>query len=239
MSPRIGALSRGAARVMGSRFAKPVARVVLVALGLVLLAVIGRVSAAGAFGGAPRRVHPVRGSRRFAEPRSRGGTRHAEAAIIRRPRRPRRRRTARPPAPASCRARVRRRPTIRSYSTPPRRGSPASARHRTEARRRHSGAARAPRPLPRHRGPSQGQRHRPRDAQTPAPARPARPAPRPRRRRLRRHGDRGRSGGEGSRKPQAARRWDCRDRLSAASRPGGSLSPDRRSRSVMLGQAAR
>ncbi len=38
---------------MGSRFAKPVARVVLVALGLVLLAVIGRVSAAGAFGGAP------------------------------------------------------------------------------------------------------------------------------------------------------------------------------------------
>ena len=53
MSPRIGALSRGAARVMGSRFAKPVARVVLVALGLVLLAVIGRVSAAGAFGGAP------------------------------------------------------------------------------------------------------------------------------------------------------------------------------------------
>jgi competence protein ComEA len=53
VSPRIGALSRGAARVMGSRFAKPVARVVLVALGLVLLAVIGRVSAAGAFGGAP------------------------------------------------------------------------------------------------------------------------------------------------------------------------------------------
>jgi competence protein ComEA len=38
---------------MGSRFAKPVARVVLVAMGLVLLAVIGRASAAGAFGGAP------------------------------------------------------------------------------------------------------------------------------------------------------------------------------------------
>jgi competence protein ComEA len=53
VSPRIGALSRGAARVMGSRFAKPVARVVLVALGLVLLAVIGRVSAAGVFGAAP------------------------------------------------------------------------------------------------------------------------------------------------------------------------------------------
>jgi competence protein ComEA len=53
VSPRIGALSRGAARVTGSRFAKPVARVALVALGLVLLAVIGRVSAAGAFGGAP------------------------------------------------------------------------------------------------------------------------------------------------------------------------------------------
>jgi competence protein ComEA len=53
VSPRIGALSRGAARVMGSRFAKPVARVALVALGLVLLAVIGRVSAAGALGGPP------------------------------------------------------------------------------------------------------------------------------------------------------------------------------------------
>src|SRR5580698_6241025 len=46
-----GALSRGAARVMGSRFAKPVARVTLVAMGLVLLAVIGRASAAGSFGG--------------------------------------------------------------------------------------------------------------------------------------------------------------------------------------------
>jgi competence protein ComEA len=39
-----------AARVIGSRFAKPVARVALVAAGLVLLAVIGRASAAGALG---------------------------------------------------------------------------------------------------------------------------------------------------------------------------------------------
>lgn len=38
---------------MGSRFAKPVARAALVAIGLVLLAVIGRASAAGAFGGSP------------------------------------------------------------------------------------------------------------------------------------------------------------------------------------------
>jgi competence protein ComEA len=54
VSPRIpGALSRGAARVMGSRFAKPVARAALVAIGLVLLAVIGRASSAGAFGGSP------------------------------------------------------------------------------------------------------------------------------------------------------------------------------------------
>jgi competence protein ComEA len=53
-TPRIrGALSRMAARVTGSRFAKPVARVVLVAAGLVLLAIIGRASAAGALGFAP------------------------------------------------------------------------------------------------------------------------------------------------------------------------------------------
>ncbi len=38
---------------MGSRFAKPVARVALVAVGLVLLAAIGRAGSAGAFGGAP------------------------------------------------------------------------------------------------------------------------------------------------------------------------------------------
>jgi competence protein ComEA len=38
---------------MGSRFAKPVARVALVAAGLVLLAAIGRAGSAGAFGGAP------------------------------------------------------------------------------------------------------------------------------------------------------------------------------------------
>lgn len=54
MSPRLsrlrGALSLGAARVIGSRFAKPVARAVLVAAALVLLAVIGHASAAGAFG---------------------------------------------------------------------------------------------------------------------------------------------------------------------------------------------
>jgi competence protein ComEA len=54
VSPRNpGALSRVAARAMGSRFAKPVARAALVAIGLVLLAVIGRASAAGAFGGSP------------------------------------------------------------------------------------------------------------------------------------------------------------------------------------------
>src|SRR5579859_4986004 len=48
-----GALSRGAARVMGSRFAKPLARVALAAIGLVLLAAIGRAGSAGAFGGSP------------------------------------------------------------------------------------------------------------------------------------------------------------------------------------------
>jgi competence protein ComEA len=60
-----GALSRGAARVMGSRFAKPVARVVLVAAGLVLLAVIGRASAAGAFGGGAAAPPTVVGSSEF------------------------------------------------------------------------------------------------------------------------------------------------------------------------------
>jgi competence protein ComEA len=40
-------------RVVGSPFAKPVARVVVVAAGLVLLAIIGRVTSAGAFGGTP------------------------------------------------------------------------------------------------------------------------------------------------------------------------------------------
>ncbi len=54
LSPSLrGALSRGAARVTGSRFAKPVARVALVAAGLALLAAIGRAGSAGAFGGAP------------------------------------------------------------------------------------------------------------------------------------------------------------------------------------------
>jgi competence protein ComEA len=48
-----GALSRVAARVMGSRFAKPVARAALVAMGLASLAAIGRAGSAGAFGGSP------------------------------------------------------------------------------------------------------------------------------------------------------------------------------------------
>ncbi len=38
---------------MGSRFAKPVARVALAAMGLVVLAAIGRAGSAGAFGGSP------------------------------------------------------------------------------------------------------------------------------------------------------------------------------------------
>jgi competence protein ComEA len=45
-----GALSRAAARVIGSRFAKPIARVVLAAAGLVLLAFIGKTAVAGAIG---------------------------------------------------------------------------------------------------------------------------------------------------------------------------------------------
>jgi competence protein ComEA len=44
------ALSRAAACVMGSRFAKPIARVALAAAGLVLLAIIGRTAVAGAIG---------------------------------------------------------------------------------------------------------------------------------------------------------------------------------------------
>jgi competence protein ComEA len=47
------ALSRAATRVAGSRFAKPVARVVLAAAGLVLLAFIGRSAIAGAIAGSP------------------------------------------------------------------------------------------------------------------------------------------------------------------------------------------
>jgi competence protein ComEA len=59
-SPRFqGALARLTARVIGSRFAKPVARVVLVAAGLVLLAIIGRASAAGALGGFAAPVVPL------------------------------------------------------------------------------------------------------------------------------------------------------------------------------------
>ena len=47
------ALSRVAARVTGSRFAKPVARVVLAAAGLVLLAFVGQSAIAGAFAHVP------------------------------------------------------------------------------------------------------------------------------------------------------------------------------------------
>jgi competence protein ComEA len=52
-SPSRGALSRLAVRVAGSRFAKPIARIVLIAAGLVLLAFIGRTGVAGAFGSSP------------------------------------------------------------------------------------------------------------------------------------------------------------------------------------------
>jgi competence protein ComEA len=44
------ALSRAAARVVGSRFAKPIARVVGAAAGLLLLALVGRSAIAGAIG---------------------------------------------------------------------------------------------------------------------------------------------------------------------------------------------
>jgi len=51
------ASSRVAARVVGSRFAKPIARVVLAATGLLLLAFIGKTAVAGAMGaGAPLAV---------------------------------------------------------------------------------------------------------------------------------------------------------------------------------------
>jgi len=46
-----GVLSSAATRVIGSRFAKPVARVVLAAAGLLLLAFVGRTAVAGALGG--------------------------------------------------------------------------------------------------------------------------------------------------------------------------------------------
>ncbi len=48
--PSRGALSQGAVRAMGSRFAKPVARIALIAMGLVALAFIGRTGIAGTFG---------------------------------------------------------------------------------------------------------------------------------------------------------------------------------------------
>jgi competence protein ComEA len=44
------------ARVIGSRFAKPIARIALATAGLLSLAVIGRVTAAGALGAAPASV---------------------------------------------------------------------------------------------------------------------------------------------------------------------------------------
>jgi len=51
MSPlRRGALSSAVGRVIGSRFAKPIARIALATAGLLSLAVIGRVTAAGALG---------------------------------------------------------------------------------------------------------------------------------------------------------------------------------------------
>jgi competence protein ComEA len=45
-----GALSRAATRAIGSRFAKPIARVVLATAGLLLLAFVGRTAVAGALG---------------------------------------------------------------------------------------------------------------------------------------------------------------------------------------------
>jgi competence protein ComEA len=51
MSPlKRGALSSAVGRVIGSRFAKPIARIALATAGLLSLAVIGRVTAAGALG---------------------------------------------------------------------------------------------------------------------------------------------------------------------------------------------
>ena len=65
--PSRGAMSRVAVRVIGSRFAKPVARVLLVAMGLVLLAVIGRTGVAGAFGSPPSTaMQPVDASAELA-----------------------------------------------------------------------------------------------------------------------------------------------------------------------------
>jgi competence protein ComEA len=53
MIPRLReAASRVTARVVGSRFAKPIARVVLVAAGLLLLAFVGKTAVAGALGSA-------------------------------------------------------------------------------------------------------------------------------------------------------------------------------------------
>ncbi|HEX3342971.1 MAG TPA: hypothetical protein VHS09_00310, partial [Polyangiaceae bacterium] len=48
-----GASSRVVARVVGSRFAKPIARVAVAAAGLLLLAFIGKTAVAGAIGSGP------------------------------------------------------------------------------------------------------------------------------------------------------------------------------------------
>src|ERR1700689_4729475 len=53
-----GASSRVVARVVGSRFAKPIARVALAAAGLLLLAFIGKTAGAGAMGGASGPLAP-------------------------------------------------------------------------------------------------------------------------------------------------------------------------------------
>jgi len=54
-----GALSSAVGRVIGSRFAKPIARIALATAGLLILAVIGRVTAAGALGTAAGSVSPA------------------------------------------------------------------------------------------------------------------------------------------------------------------------------------
>ena len=173
-----GALSRGAARVMGSRFAKPVARVTLVAMGLVLLAVIGRASAAGSFGGLRRRDHPASQTRRI------GALVPADASadpgfVALTPAAPPAAASPSPPTPhASAGAVSAGRPGHPQHRR--RRRSAAPPGHRTEARRRHPRAESAPRTVSRHRRPAQGQRHRPRDPQaTETPRPPRRPRRRP------------------------------------------------------------
>jgi competence protein ComEA len=60
MSPGLrGTLSRAVARVVGSRFAKPVARVTAVAAGLLLLAFIGKTAVAGAMAASTPQATPT------------------------------------------------------------------------------------------------------------------------------------------------------------------------------------